>query len=159
MSARVLATLLAIALLLEVAAGLTPSFGRLFEPLLIVAGLTALTGRPWLAIAGALLSGGLADGWSARWFGLNTFTHLVIAFPISSLARRFDLLAPVPAAIVLALIGPLSWWVEIALCAFFDVPRVDSPGWLAWISLAAVNGTAGFAAYRVLRGRDWIEPT
>lgn len=152
-------TMLALALLgfgLEVAASQWMPAARVFQPLLIVAGLAALSGKSGLAISAALLTGALADGWSARWLGQNAFTHLVLAYPISLLARRFDLLEPAPAAIVLALLGPLAWSVEIGLCRFFDVPLQGGQGWLNWLSVSFVNALVGFAIYRVLRRREML---
>ncbi len=153
MKGRVIAGLIAAAFVLEVLGGLQPTLGRLVDPLLLVAVLAALTGRTGAAFAVALVTGFLADGWSSRWIGEQALTHLLIAYPLALLARRVDLLAPVPALLMLTAASPAAWTIGLGIAALLDVPTGSGAGIAPWIATALVNGLLGFAAYEVLRRR------
>ena len=153
MKAKAIVVLIAAAFALELLGGMWPSAGRIVDPLLLVAVLAALPGRTGAAFAVALVTGLLADAWSSRWIGEQALTHLLIAYPLALLARRVDLLAPVPAALILTAASPLAWAIGLGIAGLLDVPTGSGAGIAPWIATALVNGLLGFVAYDALRRR------
>lgn len=144
------------ALVLRVSSGLWSPLAEIFDPLLIVAVLAALPGRPGAAISAGLLTGALADTWSARWWGEHAFTNMVIAFFIAQLARRVDLIEPLPAAACLAVGTVAAWAIPVGLSALFGTSVGALPGWTTWGLAALLNTVVGMIAHRGLRRRDML---
>ena len=136
------------ALALRALIGLLPEPLRLADPLLAVAVVASLPGRPGVAIAAGLLTGFLEDGWSGGWFGQQALSHMVIAFLLSMLAARVDLVQIRPALLVLASAVFADWGIQLLLAVVFDRSVGTPPGVVAWIVTALATAAFGLLVRR-----------
>ncbi|UCF68012.1 MAG: hypothetical protein JSV80_01560 [Acidobacteriota bacterium] len=159
MTGRRLVALSLGALALTALAGLWSPVGAVIDPLLVVAVLAALPGRQATALGAGLLTGALEDGWRSLWFGLNAFTHMVVAFGMSVLAGRIDLTQTMPTALALAAATALDWALQLGISAMFDRPIGEPPAPAIWLVAMAANTLLGlFARGLMLRreSRRWV---
>jgi cell shape-determining protein MreD len=143
----------AIAFGLHTLASRFPGIAVVVDPLLVVAALAALPGRPALAILGGLVTGGLQDAWNATWYGEHTLTHLVIAYAASLIAGRMDLLGPLPAVLVVALATVSDWGLQLALRFLFDREVGQIPGAVWWLMAILANSATGLILHRLVMFR------
>lgn len=143
MSPRVLIVWSLLALALRALLGVLPdALGRI-DPLLAVAVVAALPGRPGLAIGAGLLTGLLDDGWTGGWLGQQALIHMVIAYALALLAARVDLVQIRPATIVLLLSLFADWSMQLLLAAMFDRSVGIPPGVATWMVAACGTVVVG----------------
>jgi cell shape-determining protein MreD len=152
LSARALIVWSLLALALRALVGVLPeALGRI-DPLLAVAVVAALPGRPGLAIGAGLLTGLLDDGWTGDWFGQQALIHMVIAYALSLLAARVDLVQIRPATIVLLLALFADWSMQLLLAAMFDRSVGAPPGAVNWLIAACGTVVVGLIVRRAALG-------
>lgn len=135
---------------LHILAGRWEGIALVIDPLLVVAVLGALPGRPSLALSIGLLTGALQDAWNSSWYGEHTFTHLVVAYLLSLLAQRMDLIGVLPAAAAVACATLADWGLQVGLRALFDRPLGAVPSTLFWGLAVLANTALALAFHRVL---------
>lgn len=140
----------AVAFGLHILAGRWEGIALVVDPLLVVAVLGALPGRPSLALTVGLITGALQDGWNSTWYGEHTFTHLVVAYLVSLLAQRMDLIGMLPAAAAVACATLADWGLQVGLRALFDRPLGAVPSMLFWGLAVLANTGLALAFHRVL---------
>ncbi len=144
-----------LALALKAGLAMVPQIAALADPLLVVAVLSALGGRRWLAIGAGLTAGSLEDALFGQWLGLHAFSQMTIAFTLALAATRVDLLQPAPALLAVALASLCDWGIQVALAALFNRSVDVVPGPLFWLAAVVVNTILAFLFLRLFsrRGR------
>ncbi len=154
MNRRVLLIVAAGAVLLRWLISLWPALAAIANPLLAVTIVAALPGRPIPAMGLGVATGLAQDLWTGRWMGQHAFSHLVVAYLVSLIASRMDMVAWVPAAIALFLGAFLDWGLLVGLTAMFDRNVSGVPGPLAWLIMSLVNVVTGLVFFAIARERD-----
>lgn len=142
------------AVLLRWLISLWPALAAIANPLLAVTVVATLPGRPVPAMAIGVATGLAQDLWTGRWMGQHAFSHLVVAYLVSLVASRMDMVGWVPAAIVLFLGALADWGILVGLTALFDRNVFGVPGPFAWLIMAVVNVLFGLAFFALARERD-----
>jgi len=151
--ARTLLVMCAAALGLHALLGVWPPLGSI-DPLLVVAVIATLPGRPGAALGAGLLTGILEDAWAGGWFGQHALTHATVAYLLSILAARVDLVQLRPAMLALVVASVADWGMQLSLAVMFGKSLGDPPGATAW-SIAIVGNTLlGLVVRRVAVGDD-----
>ncbi|GEM_PF-6615269 len=127
-----------------------------FSPFLALAILAALQGKAGSAMAVAVVAGLLHDAWFSGWYGESAFCFLVVAFLISRIASRFDLLQLFPAGAALFLGAAADRALRSGLAGMFDLPEGDPGSHWFWVVRAVGTVILGLLVLPLLekgRGR------
>lgn len=137
---------------LRFVASLSGQTAMILDPLLIVAIFAALPGRPVAAIVAGLLTGFADDVWTGRWFGMNAFSHMTVAYILALAAARMDMFQTIPVVVALALGTTMEWALHIGLMGVFGrkVGAVPGPVW--WGASVVANVLLGTLLFRMVRG-------
>jgi cell shape-determining protein MreD len=135
---------------LHVLAGRWEGTALVVDPLLVAAALGALPGRPPVALAIGLISGALQDAWNSSWYGEHSFTHLVIAYALTILAQRMDLLGLLPALIAAACATLADWGLQVGLRMLFDRPLGVVPPAFMWGIAVLANTAIALPMHRLM---------
>lgn len=157
MKASGMLLLAVICLGLQALLGAIPGGDGAFDPLLVVAVLSALPGRDGPAMAAGLITGGMKDAWLARWYGQYSLSHLVVAFVLARVAGAVDLLQTPPALVCLALATFADRGLQLLLASMFGRPA-GFPGVLALLLAVAGNLVLGWVLLLIARRWSWLEP-
>jgi cell shape-determining protein MreD len=128
-----------------------------FDPLLVVAVLTALPGRDGPAMFGGVVTGAIKDAWMARWYGQYSLSHLVIAFVLGRVAAAVDLMQTVPVLVSLVLATFADRGLQLLLAGMFG-RSASFPGPLALGVALLGNVVLGWILLALARRRSWLEP-
>ncbi len=150
MKPRALLYAVFIALVLRGLTGLWEPAASAVHPFLIIAVLSAISGRRPRTLGAALLGGAIEDAWVGRWYGEYSFIHLVVAYPTSLIANLVDLMQPVPAALAFATATAADWGLQVVLAMVFDQPVGALPGAGAWAVAIVANTVLGLIGRRLL---------
>ena len=129
--------------------GFLPDVLRGVDPLLALAVVAALPGRPGAALAAGLLTGLTEDAWRGDWVGQQALIHSSITWALALVAARVDLVQLRPATLALVLAAIASWGLEIALALLFDRPLGQPAGPARWILAAAGTMVIGLVLRRI----------
>lgn len=137
---------------LRFVASLSGPAAMILDPLLVVAILAALPGRPLLAITAGLITGFADDVWTGRWFGMNAFSHLTVAYLVALAAARMDMLQTIPVIVALALGTLVEWGLHLGLLGLFGRHSAAVPGPVWWGASGVANILLGLLLFRLARG-------
>lgn len=156
MRLAVLLSFVIAALAMQALLGFLPDALRGIDPLLAVAVVAALPGRPGAALAAGLLTGLAEDAWRGDWIGQQALIHATVTWVLALVAARVDLVQSRPATLALLAAPVANWGLEIALALLFDRPLGDAPRPSRWAIAAAGTALVGLLARRVaLRFEAW----
>jgi cell shape-determining protein MreD len=142
-----------LAVLLKAGLAMVPPVAPLADPLLVLAVLAALPGRRWLALGTGLVTGALDDAMFGQWLGLHAFSQMTIAFALSVIASKVDMLQPLPALLAMGLAALVDWGIQIGLAALFNRSADVIPAWYVWTAAVVVNTMLGLLFYRLAARR------
>lgn len=149
MSGGRLFVLALLAIVIKGGLAMVPMIAPFADPLLVVSVLAALGGKRWVALLTGLLLGGLQDAVFGQWLGLHAFSQMTIAFALSLLATRMDMIQPFPAVLALMLAAVADWGIQIGLALLFHRAADVVPGPWIWVFAVAVNALIGLFFYRL----------
>lgn len=154
MRPRTIVALAVAAVLLRWLMGLWPPLAAYANPLLAITIVATLPGLALPAMGVGIATGLAQDVWTGRWIGQHAFAHLVVAYLLSLVSSRMDMVGWVPAAIALLVGSLVDWGILVGLSALFDRGVAGVPGAVEWAIMALVNTALGLAFFALARERS-----
>jgi cell shape-determining protein MreD len=151
---RVVFALAVAAVLLRWLMGLWSPLAAYANPLLAITIVATLPGLALPAMGVGIATGLAQDVWTGRWFGQHAFAHLVVAYLLSLVSSRMDMVGWVPAAIALLVGSLVDWGILVGLSALFDRRVAGVPGPGAWAIMALANVAIGLVFFALARERS-----
>ncbi len=155
MSTTRLLVMSAAALAVHVLTGLWTPLGSI-DPLLVVAVIATLPGRPGPALAAGLVTGLLEDAWAGGWLGQHALIHAIVAYVLSIVAARVDLVQLRPAMLALIAASVADWGLQLALAVMFGRSVGEVPGATVWILAVFGNTMLGLVVRRIALGPQGV---
>ena len=110
-------------------------------------------GRRWAAMFTGLVLGAFEDAMFGPWLGLHAFSQMTIAFTLSIIASKVDMLQPFPAMLAMTVAALADWGIQIGLAALFNRTADVVPGPFLWLAAVAANTIVGILFYRLVARR------